>query len=216
MCNLPARFRVRGNSYAKSYAFPWYSRASRQEVTILSPLIEDAALHYSIDEDMLKAVVWMETTHGWYDHWVKTPKTIRPMNVYLDYWCGLGVTRGDLCAPGTNIAVGTFILAQIKMRLDDPAPEKIATLYNQLGANQVSDYGATVVEYALLRPWLNRGRDAPAKSSMMPKAGRAGQGGLLDDWRSRGRGSWACWCCSWSMADLSQSTKAVAPADEVG
>jgi hypothetical protein len=45
-------------------------------------------------------------------------------------------------------------MRRIQDRLDDPTPEKIATLYNGLMKEQVTDYGARVARYYKEKPWL--------------------------------------------------------------
>jgi len=152
-----AIFEVHENPSAKANADPWYSRKKEEQVTEYSQLIEVEARRKGLDPDFVKAVVWMETTHGWYDEitgLVKEPKTIRPMNIHVDYWKGLGYSRNDLQDPMINIEVGAFLLAEIWKRTKDPTPEKVATLYNDLGARKVSDYGKTVIVYYRSRPWL--------------------------------------------------------------
>lgn len=147
---------VVGQSRVESYEFPWYYRRSREQVTAHSLEIERAAEHQDLDAELVRAVVWIETTHGWYDLYtglLKKPKTLLPMNVFVDYWAALGISRDELTKPRINIEVGTYILAEIKRRLRNANVSTIATLYNNLGAVMVSGYGKTVAQYYRLRPW---------------------------------------------------------------
>ena len=78
------------------------------------------------------------------------------MNVHAQLWKQLGITRADLDNPELNIEAGTYILSQIWQRTVDPTPEKVATLYNQLGATAVNQYGKTIVAYMKQRPWASK------------------------------------------------------------
>jgi hypothetical protein len=51
------------------------------------------------------------------------------------------------------VEAGTFILSSIAARVEDPTPEKIFTLYNNLRADKVSDYGKTAAAYFRDKPW---------------------------------------------------------------
>lgn len=98
------------------------------------------------------AIAWMESTHGWYDRFDPWNKTIRPMNIHAKLW---HLNRIRLEEPEYNIAKGVEILKAIWDRTEDPSFEKVATLYNQLGAQAVNKYGKTVVAYMRERPWLS-------------------------------------------------------------
>jgi hypothetical protein len=155
--NLPGYISIDPNPEVKSYAYPWYARESQEEVTSNNALIEKAARRYGIDPNLLRAIVWIESTHGYYDAYtgiLKAPKSVRPMNVNVDAWGPyLGVTRADLNKAEINIETGAFIFSQILERLIDPTPEKVFTLYNNLRADKVSGYGKTAAQYLRDRPW---------------------------------------------------------------
>ena len=132
------------------------SRRSQQQVTRHSAEIELAASRHDLNPEYLRAIIWMESTHGWYDsltRLIKKPKTNLPMNIYADYWKGLGISRSDLKSPKINIDTGAYLVAQLTNRINPPRPEKVATLYNRLGLDRVSGYGMTVLHYYQSRPW---------------------------------------------------------------
>jgi len=148
-------FEVDENEHADADA-PWY------EFQLFSPVsehredIEKAAEKYGVDPDLARAIMYMETTHGYYDAPLDLAginKSIRPMNVNVDFWKGLGITREDLDEPGKNIDAGVRILSEIVDRVPDGSIRKIATLYNNLGAKSVSDYGARVEQILKDRLW---------------------------------------------------------------
>lgn len=153
--DLPGRIDVAANPDAQAYPNPVYSRPSREEVTANTKLIESAARRHGLDPDLVKAVVWMESTHGWYDELVPGNKTIRPMNVHSAFWSDL-VSRESLADPATNIEAGVRILAGISDRVADPTPEKILSLYNNLRTDQITGYGLTAATYYRDKPWLPR------------------------------------------------------------
>lgn len=154
MANTPAVFDVGDNPEVAAAPAPWYQISGFEEVTKNKDTIEKMAKQYNMDPDFVKAVVYMESTHGWYDRVDPYNKTIRPMNVHDTLWSQLGVTRDELEDPNLNIATGVHILASIRDRTQDPSAEKIATLYNQLGATKVNPYGKTVAYYMEHKPWL--------------------------------------------------------------
>jgi hypothetical protein len=156
MANTPGVFVVADDPSVKPYAEPWYSAKRFEEVTANSSVIERAAYQENLDPDFVRAIVWMETTHGYYDRIDPWNKTLRPMNVHAKLWSNLGVSRVALKDAYLNVAAGTHILSQIWERTKDPTPEKVATLYNQLGAERVNGYGKTIALYMTQKPWLLR------------------------------------------------------------
>jgi soluble lytic murein transglycosylase-like protein len=157
--NLPGYISIAPNPKAKekAYAYVWWARPSKEEVTTNTPLIDRTAKRYGIDPDLLKALVWFESTHGYYDAYtgvIRAPKSLRPMNVNVRVWSDiLGVDRKSLANVETNIETGAYIFSQILSRLIDPTPEKVFTLYNNLRADEVSPYGETAAQYWRDRPW---------------------------------------------------------------
>lgn len=153
LMNMPGRFQVADSPGITGKPNPIYSVNDLEETTGNLINIDRAALRYDLDPDFVRAIVWMESTHGWYDRFDPKNKTIRPMNVHAKLWEQLGISRTDLDNPQLNIEAGVYILAQIWERTEDPNCEKVATLYNQLGATSVNQYGKTIVAYMKSRPW---------------------------------------------------------------
>jgi hypothetical protein len=151
--NTPGVIPIKESSSATPYPSPWYSLDKMQEVTANDVAIEQAARRNNLDPDFVRAIVWMESTHGWYDRVDPKNETIRPMNVHARLWSELGISRTDLTDPVRNIEAGVYILAQIWSRTPDPTVEKVATLYNKLGATEVNGYGKTVAKYTTQKPW---------------------------------------------------------------
>jgi hypothetical protein len=156
MANIPGVFVVNEDPTGKPTPAPWYSMEAFEEVSANLEQIGVLAQRYRLDPDFVKAIVWIETTHGYYDRLDPWNKTIRPMNVHTKLWSDLGISREDMKKSPLNIAAGVHILAAIWERTADPTVAKVATLYNQLGATSVSAYGKTVEQYMKQRPWLLR------------------------------------------------------------
>jgi len=152
--NTPAVFIVEENTAANGAA-PWYEMEIASEVSKWCGLIHVAASKHRIDVDLAKAIIFMETTHGWYDMFYPFDKTILPMNINYQYWRQLGVSKELIGLPFYNIEYGVILLSRIAVRVHTPTPRKIATLYNFIGAQKVSDYGARVANIMSSKPWLN-------------------------------------------------------------
>lgn len=76
------------------------------------------------------------------------------MNVHAKVWRELGYTRSDLEDPRTNIEAGAMLLKRIIDRLPDASIRRIGTLYNNLSARKISDYGARLEAIYREKPWL--------------------------------------------------------------
>ncbi len=133
------------------YTFGYFSEVNRNK-----NIIEDASTREGVNPDLTKAIVHLETTQGYYDRIyevVDKNKSIRPMNIRSDYWKGLGYSRDDLKIPEKNIEAGVKLLRRIKNNMPDANDEDIATVYNNLGAQKVSDYGARIKRLMKEKPW---------------------------------------------------------------
>ena len=117
--------------------------------------IEAAAKEFMIPVDALKAILFLENSHGYYDIMAPTAlkKSLRPMNIYAMVWKNLGITKEQLEDPVVNIRAGAFILSELWRRTVDSTFAKVASLYNFAGAEMVSDYGARAERLRQLKPW---------------------------------------------------------------
>jgi soluble lytic murein transglycosylase-like protein len=143
---------------AKADPTPWYQRIDFEQVTISEHWISEAAAKTGVDPDLLRAIIWMESTHGWYDELIIDPearKTPLPMNLYISYWHGLGgYSDQDVrYRRDRNIEAGSYLLKELWQRTDKPSIEKVATLYHNVGDTAVSNYGKTVDYYYKNKPW---------------------------------------------------------------
>ena len=136
---------------------PFYELASASEVDRHSALIDFAAKKTGVDGRLIRAIMYMETTHGYYDaplSWVGKNKSILPMNINAAYWGTTFGSRTDLEKPAENIMAGAEMLKRIIANLPKGASvREIATLYNNLNATTVSSYGARVESIYKAEPW---------------------------------------------------------------
>lgn len=159
-------FPVNGNPYA-SDEMPWYEKSEFSTVGRYNWEIDYAAKLKSIDPDLLRAIMYMETTHGFYEHCLNNfytnavlrgeeiegvgklvypgLKSFQPMNINHRYWGNSFGTMADLKNPTYNILVAAEFIKRLSKLVGNPQDvERIATLYNHLGAQQISDYGKRV------------------------------------------------------------------------
>lgn len=154
--NTPALFPIETNPKAVGIK-PFYELESQSDVGKWCAQIALISRRHKIDLELVKAIMYMETTHGWYDCVNPFRRTILPMNIHYAYWRKLGVTPEQLNVPRYNIEFGVIILSRIRDRIEDPTISKIATLYNSLAAEKVSDYGARVASLYWEKPWIKEG-----------------------------------------------------------
>ena len=118
-------------------------------------MVEHEAQVQGVDPDLVKAIMYVENAQGAYGYLseaVNYSDSILPMNIKRTVWKEL-VPGGDFSDPYTNIHAGVTLIKRIQDRLDDPSPEKIATLYNALAKDSISDYGARVGNVMETKPW---------------------------------------------------------------
>ena len=163
------------NSKANGSA-PIHELAALSPVNRLGDAIDNAAAETGVDGDLIRAVMYVETTHGWYDEplaWFDRDASIRPMNVNPTVWSELGHSRADLRAPETNVMAGAQVLRNIINDLPAGASvAQIATRYNAgPNAAMVNDYGARVARVYQTKAWI-------------PRPGREGNSQIPGGWRN--------------------------------
>lgn len=134
-------------------------------------IIEEEAKRQGVDPKLVKAIMYMETSHGRYGYRAEDldrameeypelgqipdvgpllnslrADSILPMNIRASIWGTLGFSKDQLKDPRLNIRAGIMLLKRIIERIDNPTVAKVATLYNNLSRERVSDYGARVAE----------------------------------------------------------------------
>jgi soluble lytic murein transglycosylase-like protein len=151
-------FSVANNPNANGNA-PWYEIGAFSQVDQYSRIIDRIALQTGVDGDLIRAIMYMETTHGYYDSplaMIGANQSILPMNINIFAWAGYGDwgSREQMSNPVYNILAGAEILAGIQANMAPGASiAQIATLYNNLNASMVSNYGARVQSIYNSKPW---------------------------------------------------------------
>ena len=150
-------FEVASNPSADG-SIPWNEYPVFSKVKQYSDYIESAAVEFNVDPQLIRAIMYIETTHGAYDYLVAPfdlNKSILPMNINTKYWGDFWGTRTQLKDPEFNIKAGAKMLAAIQANMPGAGIEKIATVYNNLNAVRVNDYGASVKRIYNTQPWVN-------------------------------------------------------------
>jgi len=152
----PANFGISDNPKAKGEE-PLIEISGFSQVNSLSATIDKVAAEKHADARLVKAIMYMETTHGYYDaplDLIGKNKSIRPMNIYVDFWGNTFGSREDMNDSEKNIRAGVEMIQRIQANVPGASIEKVATLYNNINAITVSEYGARVKKIYDDQPWL--------------------------------------------------------------
>jgi hypothetical protein len=112
-----------------------------------------------IDPDLLRAVMYVENAQGHYSGAANIAEALGiasslfPMNINPDLWGSLSPYGNDFYEPRNNIAAAAELLRRISDRVPDGDLAKIATLYNGLGYDNVTDFGARVAAVYASKAW---------------------------------------------------------------
>jgi hypothetical protein len=140
----PGLFQVTGNPNASDNP-PYYEIGYASNVKQYSGFIDSAALAKNVEARLIRAIMYIEETHGYYDaplNLIGVNKSIRPMNINVAYWGDTFGTREDMQDVKLNIFAGAEMLRRILNNMPPgSAIEKIATLYNNINATVVNNYG---------------------------------------------------------------------------
>ena len=140
-------FSVSENPNANGSA-PWYEIESLSTVEQYSDLIDSISVDVGVDGRLLKSIMFVETTHGYYDAplaWLDLNKSILPMNVNTSYWGDTFGSRATLSTAAGNIRGGAMMIRSIVNNLPQGSTiAQAATIYNNSNATKVNNYGARV------------------------------------------------------------------------
>ena len=134
--------------------------AGQAAVELFDSIIRREAARLGVDANLMRAIMYVENAQGQYGKPFEGigAKSILPMNIRYDTWAGLGFSERDFFDATMNIRAGATLIRRILDRLDEPTVSKVATLYNSLPKDAVSDYGARVAEVYRSRPWERKDR----------------------------------------------------------
>lgn len=163
LADKPVVFEIEDNSNAEGGP-PNYANDNFGASVVVKhkKAIEDAAKEFGIDADLIRAIMFVENSHGWYDVFDplagREPKSILPMNINPEIWGGLGFTRETANDPVQNIEAGARLLKELWDRIENPTPRKVAALWQYIGAERSNhpdyrDYVARVGRAIDGEPW---------------------------------------------------------------
>lgn len=104
---------------------PLYEISRFSEVKLHDALITRVANETGIDGRLIRSIIYMETTHGYYDAPLALfgkNKSILPMNINVEYWGGTFGSREKLSDPLENIRAGAEIIRRIQAFLPPRSP----------------------------------------------------------------------------------------------
>lgn len=156
--NAEGRIRIRENPSANGNA-PGYAThvMGHLFVRMHDRLIEQEAARVGLDPNLLRAIMYVEVAQGWAyglpAEAAGVAESLYPMNIRPDLWSALGFAPEQFKTAETNIRAAALLLRRIHDRLENPTISKLATLYNSLPKDRVTDYGARVAEVYRGKRW---------------------------------------------------------------
>ncbi len=128
-----------------------------------TPLIEKYSQQYNLDADVAKAILYSEAS-DFHDFganmladYAKASTSVWPMNIQGKTWGNFQGKQYDVYNPEQNIELGIRVLKSLYDAVPDKDIAKVATLWNQTGASQVTDYGRRAKEYYNNKYWDTSG-----------------------------------------------------------
>jgi len=125
--------------------------------------IEKIAKKHGMDPDLVKSVMWTENARGHYlginnlaDRLGKSTSQA-PMNINGEIWGGLFDKPGKkLNNTEDNIEAGVILLKRISDRIENPTPEKIGSIWNFTGRENINEIGKEIGNAYRTKPWSKK------------------------------------------------------------
>ena len=151
-----------GNAWNANYEWPWYTMnwLGKYYVDKHNNDIEKYAIQNNIDPDLVRAVMYNEGATGhkgifnYLGDLIGKSGSQMPMNIQGKTWGDFDGKHYDTYIPQQNIELGTKVLKQMQNSLNEPTPDRVGTLWNETGANNINDVGARVKTAYDTKPWL--------------------------------------------------------------
>ncbi|MGR5114223.1 hypothetical protein [Photobacterium damselae] len=150
-----ALFTVEMSSYYKNWitAYECYGF----DCSVLD-FIDDIANSVGIDENLLKAIIYMETRNCHSNPFHRAHPNPFPININYQLWepivHQLGYSMEDIkYSEMARVHLAAVVLKRIALRLNEPCVVRVATLYNSLNKHETSSYGHRVGEIYLDKIW---------------------------------------------------------------
>jgi len=65
---------------------PLHEICSQNTIALYDKIIKIEAFRQDIGPDLIRDIMYIETSHGWYDHFYPWHNTILPINIHYKYW----------------------------------------------------------------------------------------------------------------------------------
>lgn len=151
--------------------------------------INDAAAEFSINPDIVKAVIYAENSRGWYDsiNFIGS-STVLPGNIQ-EHWEIL-IPGSDVNNVNDNIRLTAKLLSEIASRLENPHIEDIYALFNSMSHDRTYENAETkntpffVQQVFLAEAWNHDSWFLPNRQDILPSDGEWCflAGTLIDMW----------------------------------
>lgn len=117
---------------------------------------------YNIDANLTRSVMYVENATGHKFGFNKMAdnlglsKSKLPMNIKPELWSKWKNTVLNLEDYDDNIHAATLLLTKLSKSIENPTPEKIGTLWNNLNANTINNVGSRIGRAYREEPWSNK------------------------------------------------------------
>ncbi len=150
------------NNPNANYNWPWYTWdwLGKYYINKYNPIIEKYSNQNNIPSDIVRAIMYNEAATGHKGPFNNLGDIFHisgsqmPMNIQGKTWGNFQGHIYDTYIPEQNIELGVLLIKQLYNSLDNPTPDRIGTLWNETGANQINDVGARVKTAFETKPWL--------------------------------------------------------------
>ena len=150
------------NNPEANYNWPWYTWdwLGKYYINKYNPIIEKYSNQNNIPSDIVRAIMYNEAATGHKGPFNNLGDIFHisgsqmPMNIQGKTWGNFQGQMYDTYIPEQNIELGVLLIKQLYDSLDNPSPDRIGTLWNETGANQINDVGARVKTAFETKPWL--------------------------------------------------------------
>ena len=122
--------------------------------------IDELSKKHGVDADLVKSVMWVENARGHYGglnnlaDYVGVSDSQAPMNINGKIWGELIDKPGEKLNNGKdNIEAGVILLKRIGDRIENPTPEKIGSIWNYAGRENVNEIGKEIGQAYKSKPW---------------------------------------------------------------
>ena len=141
----------------------WWCNLEQGRIAVnkYNDVVDKYANQYSIDPDLVKAIMFAENACGYYyganklADYLGLSKSQLPMNIRGNIWSDFQGKHYDTNVPEQNIELGIKLIKQIYDSIEYPTPEKVTTIWNSAAKDKISSFGYRGGTAYRTKPWLN-------------------------------------------------------------